>query len=235
MSKRFTDTEKWKKKWFRSLSNDHKVFWVFLLDHCNHAGIWDVDFDFAEIFIGKIDETAIREAFKKQYLELESGKRWFIKDFVEFQYGELNPNNNLHRSVLALLEKSGAKEPLNSPSSGAKDKDKVKDKVIRGVVGEINAKFEERWNKYPKKLGKKEAIRHFKSSILTDQDLYDFDKALLNFIGSKVAQGDPVYIPHGSTWFNNWKDWVNYVEPITKQYEMDQNKETLAAFGLKQK
>lgn len=139
MAKRFTDSEKWKKKWFRSLSNDQKVFWFFILDNCNHAGIWDVDFDFASIFCGPVNEIEIYEKFKKQYQELDGGKKWFILDFINFQYGELNPNNNLHRSVISILEKLGAKEPLKSPSSGPmvkdKDKDKVKEKdIYRGFA-----------------------------------------------------------------------------------------------------
>jgi hypothetical protein len=39
MSKRFTDTEKWKDDWFLSLSNDYRIVWQWLLDNCNHAGI----------------------------------------------------------------------------------------------------------------------------------------------------------------------------------------------------
>lgn len=132
MAKRFTDTDKWKKKWFRSLSNDHKVFWQFILDQCNHAGIWDVDFEFASIFCGDLNEEEIRKAFNKQFQEIDGGKRWFIKDFVDFQYGSLNANNNLHKSVLSILEKVQI-EPLTNPSSGAmvkvKDRVEVKDKV----------------------------------------------------------------------------------------------------------
>jgi len=136
MAKRFTDTKKWEKKWFRSLTNTQKVFWNFILDHCDHAGIWDVDFDFASIFCGELNETEIREVFKKQYAEIANGKQWFIKDFVEFQYGDLNPNNNLHRSVLTILQKAGAIQPLNSPCSGAKDKDKVKDKEKESIYSD---------------------------------------------------------------------------------------------------
>lgn len=128
MAKRLTDTDKWKKKWYRTLCNDHKIFWQYLLDHCNHAGIWDVDFEFAEMFCGPLVQSEIRRIFEKQFMELDGGKRWFIKDFIDFQYGELNPNNNLHRSVISLLRKSGALEGLKSPSLGAKNKDKNKNK-----------------------------------------------------------------------------------------------------------
>jgi len=139
MAKRFTDTEKWKKRWFRTLKNDHKVFWMYLLDNCCHAGIWEVDFDLAGYFCQDISEEEIRKVFSKQYAEFHKGKRWFIKDFIEFQYTKLNPNVNAHKSVLQKLEKynlldlldpsSFVKEPLNKGLLTVKDKDKDKVQV----------------------------------------------------------------------------------------------------------
>jgi len=131
MSKRFTDSDKWKKKWFRCLSNDHKVFWIYVLDQCDHAGIWEVDFEAAEFFCSGIDESEIRQVFNKQYQEIDNGKRWYIKDFVEFQYGTLSENNRAHLSVINILKKYKLIEnkDLVSPLQGAKDKDKDKDLV----------------------------------------------------------------------------------------------------------
>ena len=134
MSKRFTDTDKWKKKWFRCLSNDHKVFWIYVLDQCDHAGIWEVDFEAAEFFCRGIDESEIRQVFKKQYQEIDNGKRWFLKDFVDFQYGTLNENNRVHLSVITILlkykliENKDLVSPLNK-LQGAKDKEQVKEMV----------------------------------------------------------------------------------------------------------
>ncbi|HEY9874611.1 MAG TPA: hypothetical protein V6D12_14320 [Candidatus Obscuribacterales bacterium] len=184
MAKRFTDTDKWKKKWFRSLSNDQKVFWQFILDNCNHAGIWDVDFEYASIFCGPLNEKEIREVFIKQYRELDGGKRWLIADFNDFQYGELNPNNNAHKSVLNILEKAGAHEPLKSPSGGAKDKDQEQDKdKEKGGMG-----------------GKVVKERFFDHVFLTPEEhekliqrlgpekTADYIERLNNYIGSKGAK-----------------------------------------------
>ena len=136
MSKRFTDTDKWKKIWFRKLSPLLKCVWVYICDSCDIAGIWEVDFELMEYFIGeKLDEKDIRSKFDKQYQELDSGKKWLLKDYVSFQYGQLVDNNNMHRSVINLLKNSGASQGLNSPLAGDKVKVKVKDKVIKGVVG----------------------------------------------------------------------------------------------------
>jgi hypothetical protein len=140
LPKRFTDSDKWKKKWFRCMRNDFKVFWIYVLDQCNHAGIWEVDFELAWFFCrcpkDKVKSDSfnrwrhgIRAAFRKQYQEIDSGKRWFIKDFIEFQYGTLNENNRAHLSVINILLKYKLIENkgLISPLQGYKDK--VKDKV----------------------------------------------------------------------------------------------------------
>jgi hypothetical protein len=131
MAKRFTDSDKWKKKWFRKLSPELKCLWVYICDNCDICGLWDVDFELASVFIGlSLNEEIVKEKFAKQYKVINGGSKWFIKDFVAFQYGELVDNNNLHRSVIKKLKELGVFEGLNSPSAGDKDKDKVKDKVI---------------------------------------------------------------------------------------------------------
>lgn len=63
------------------------------------------------------------------------------------------------------------------------------------------------WERYPNKDGKKSAERYFKASVKTQDDLNDINKALDNYLKSdKVQKG---FIKNGSTWFNNWKDWLS--------------------------
>lgn len=72
--------------------------------------------------------------------------------------------------------------------------------------------FDEIWSLYPNKDGKKAAERSFRASVTTDKDYEDIKTALRNYLGSeKVQKG---FIKNGSTWFNNWRDWVDY-KPIT--------------------
>ena len=44
MAKRFTDTDKWKKGFIRNLPTKYKLLWLYILDDCNHAGVWETDF-----------------------------------------------------------------------------------------------------------------------------------------------------------------------------------------------
>ena len=112
MSKRFTDTEKYKKKFIRELPGAYKLFWDYLYHDCSFAGIWYVDFEVAQIRIGKdmpIDKEEAIKLFNKdeeRIIILNGGSKWFIKAFILFQYGELNSNNKLHLGVSRELENS---------------------------------------------------------------------------------------------------------------------------------
>jgi hypothetical protein len=72
--------------------------------------------------------------------------------------------------------------------------------------------FSSVWTKYPNKLGKSQAIRHFNATINNQKDFEDINKALDNYLRTKeVAKG---FIKHGSTWFNQWRDYVDYKDPL---------------------
>lgn len=109
MSKRFTDTVKWEDKWFRKLPNDMKLFWYYILDKCDIAGIWKFDLELVQYFF-KISLTE-KEILK--YLNTDKKERiiispdkeeWFIKDFVQYQYGTLSLKCKPHLAVIKILK-----------------------------------------------------------------------------------------------------------------------------------
>ena len=53
MAKRFTDTEIWKKRWFRKLPPRIKCLWYYLKDNCDHAGSFDFDTEVISLLIGE--------------------------------------------------------------------------------------------------------------------------------------------------------------------------------------
>jgi hypothetical protein len=106
MAKRFTDTDKWKKGFIRNLPAKFKLLWLYILDDCNHAGIWDTDFEVASIRIGnKINPTEAAKVFESQIKIFDDGNKWFIPKFIDFQYGTLNENSRPHQAVIKLLDK----------------------------------------------------------------------------------------------------------------------------------
>jgi len=68
--------------------------------------------------------------------------------------------------------------------------------------------FESLWSKYPKKLGKEKALKTFAK----DQKEYtSIQTALENYLKYLRVNGtEDQFIKHGSTWFNCWRDWLNY-------------------------
>jgi len=68
--------------------------------------------------------------------------------------------------------------------------------------------FSSVWVRYPRKIGSKHAYRHFQATVKTDQDLISINKALDNYLAcEEVKKG---MVKYGSTWFNEWQDWVDY-------------------------
>lgn len=148
MAKRFTDTNKYKKPFIRCLKGAYKLFWDFLYHDCDHAGIWIVDFEIAQFYIGLDMPVNKKEALRffneseQRIVELDGGKKWFIPSFIEFQYGELRENNRAHVNVISVLkkynlidenfnikiEREGASKPLTRPLQGAKEQEQEQEK-----------------------------------------------------------------------------------------------------------
>ena len=59
LAKRFVDTKIWDKQRFRKLRLKQKLLWLYIVTKCDHAGIWDADFEAASFFIG--EEVSIKD------------------------------------------------------------------------------------------------------------------------------------------------------------------------------
>jgi len=156
MAKRFTETGKWKKKWIRELGPEMKLFWFYLLDNCDHAGIWEVDIELAAFQIGiELDESEILNTFNRKIVPFKPGK-WFVPKFIVYQYGELNESNRAHLSVIKILTKyklyKGLTRGLQGPMDMVKelDLDKKKDKGSKKEQLEtIKSNLSDYSKKYP--------------------------------------------------------------------------------------
>lgn len=74
----------------------------------------------------------------------------------------------------------------------------------------IHVRFNELWMRYPRRVGKKAAEKHFKTSVKNEEDWTHIQVALDNYLKSRRVKNG--YIQNGSTWFNNWQDWIEYKE-----------------------
>ena len=136
MKKRFTDTDKWDDPWFAELPAKFKCFWIFILDKCDNAGVWKVNWKSAENHIGgEFNEKNTLPHFEDRILILDK-LRWFIKKFIKFQYGKLSDKCKPHIQVLELLEEhnitlsdipKGYTKGIHTLQEKEEDKDKDKD------------------------------------------------------------------------------------------------------------
>jgi hypothetical protein len=105
--KRYTETTKWSDPWFVDLDPKAKVFWLYLLDNCDHSGTW-------EKFEKKFQfETGIEIGLESLISDLSDrvidlGKKILIPKFIKYQFGtELSTTSNYHKPILKALERHG--------------------------------------------------------------------------------------------------------------------------------
>lgn len=148
MAKRFTDTNKYDKPWFRKLLCEHKCFFDYMLCRCDMAGIWEVDFESAEFYIGKkIEQKEMLNIFSEQIIILNE-RKWFIPNFIFFQYGTFNLNSNspIHKKIIEILNKYTLWDSIhNRVLYTIKEKEEAKEelkKEIKATVAKANNETE---------------------------------------------------------------------------------------------
>ena len=128
MAKRFIDTKIWVKAWFRKLSTKNKLVWIYLLGKCDHAGIWDADWELAEFIIGEtVTYEELPEIIKDKMQYIEGEDQYFIPSFIDFQYGELKEHSKPHMSVIKRLVEKKLYKGSQRVTVTLKEKDKEKE------------------------------------------------------------------------------------------------------------
>jgi len=209
MAKRLTDSEKWEDPWFLDLKDEHKLIWIYLLDKCDHAGIWKVNKRLAEFCFGhSLDWEGFLKASNGRIEIISGGEKWFIPKFLNFQYGSLDEKNSMSKRVLPILEKEG----LNTLGLPRVNPGKNKYKESNGNKKEKEDQFLEIWAQYPNKAGKTKAFEKFCGSVKTEDDLQAIRQALSRYL-KHLQVNTWKQAQDGKTWFNSWRDWENYTEP----------------------
>lgn len=191
MSKRFTDTEIWEQDWFLEMPNEYKLFYFYVKDSCDHAGIFKVNLtSFCLLNKTEINSEKALKYFNKdkQRIIKLSTTKWYLQDFFVYQYGTtFNINNRVHKSAETILNTNNLTlssiRGLKEVNDRVKDKDKDKD---------IDKEENKDVKKPPKEL---------------DEKYYRFlDKALLNFVSK----------PKGEKERYEWADEIRKTVEIDK-------------------
>ncbi len=218
MTKRFTETNKWEDKWFRSLGRAEKLLFVFICDKCSIGGFWEIDTELAAFFTG-LDESSVQGALKGlQRAYKQVGSILWLKNFLKHQGNlPLNPQNPAHRGIIRDFTSHSefkinclklTQSPTKGPSKGLKRPISISKGIGNGKSKgkEYSALFLEFWQSYPRKTDKVKAFGIFQRK--------EIDRALLDRIlkalhwqrdSKSWAEG---FIPHPSTYLNGdrWED-----------------------------
>jgi len=142
------------------------------------------------------DLIAIEKEFAK--LHVENGS---------FQFSNFDALHNYIASKRKMVEKP-------APAEAVKVKKKPTEKKTAKTPEKTktNVFFDEIWNDYPSRVGKKAALKSFLASVKTKEDFVLIKQALATYKKSeRVMKG---YIQNGRTWFANWQDWLDYSETV---------------------
>lgn len=107
--KRFTDIFKWNQVWFRELTPNGKLLFLFLVDECDSAGVWDIDLRMAEfktgISISEITDLIEELITTNRIQRILTGDKLWLTKFILFQYPkglkeDYNPHKPIFESIL---------------------------------------------------------------------------------------------------------------------------------------
>jgi len=149
MAKRFTDSEKWEDPFFTNLSNDEKVIWIYLLDHCDNAGVLKINIKNINYFC--ITNITVEELFIifQGRLTRISVDTCIINKFCIFQYGPdfLKSNNKAVQSAIkkliewGIVQLVGSSYTLSIPYQYSIDSPKEEEEVKEQVKIEDKVKY----------------------------------------------------------------------------------------------
>lgn len=110
MAKRFIDTALFDDEWFSELSQDSKIFWVYYITKCDHAGLLKNNRRLIEFQTGIKSLETVMEDFKGR-IALVDGLFFCLK-FIQFQYPNF-PKSNVRQqsSAISLLVNAGIFNP----------------------------------------------------------------------------------------------------------------------------
>jgi hypothetical protein len=104
MVKRFMDADIFKKQWFRKMSNDEKVLWMFITSTCSFDGFWEYDDEVIKFYTG-FDKEIPQQILDKLGMIKIDNNQYFLLSWVRFQYGTLKNTIRPHRRIIERIKK----------------------------------------------------------------------------------------------------------------------------------
>lgn len=201
MAKRFIDTGLFDDEWFSELTSDSKIFWMYYLTKCDHAGLLKYNKRLIEFQCGFKDLDKVLDEFRNRIVRV-SEQLLFCPKFIDFQYPGF-PECNFKAAISAkeVLIKNGI-DP-NCYETVAKDF--TKSYSISNGTGNSKSKGNGKSNneQKPKKT----------DHLFCDSPFYDFEVFKQQFIGTQYEHANMLYYYEilknwSDAGGNKKKDWI---------------------------
>ncbi|TYP71510.1 hypothetical protein [Aquimarina intermedia] len=188
MSKRFIDISILPKAW-RKLEPSLKITWFYLWNHCDAAGVWEIDRDLFEFENGfEIDLDLLKKHLPEEF-EV-SGNLLLMKNFISINYTQLKENYNPHKPTYRAINRHNLK--LNSSLNQACFKLEEEDE---------DEEEEEGKDEDEKKSAKEKSLMQYTNQNEIDQCL----KKCVEFFPEHLRPGD-----------KQKKSWVDTIEKLNR-------------------
>lgn len=169
MAKRFIDTELFNDEWFCELSKDSKLFFLYFITNCDHAGILKLNRKLFEFQTGIKNFDIVMKEFGNRLVTIKDNL-FFMPKYIFYQYPDF-PKSQVKQQISAvkILDSHGITlEKLNTYLTLNKDLPKnyvnvnVNDNVIINKVEKFKKPNIEEINDYCKKRNNSvDAVKFF--------------------------------------------------------------------------
>jgi hypothetical protein len=198
--------------------------WMWCLLRANYDPV-PLDFAGEEISIQPGQFVTGRFSAARELNMTDSRVYRLLKKLESWNNISINSNNKF--SIITIVnykEYQYSDSPVEQPANNQRttseqpaNNQRTQIKKLRNQEERYMPDFDSIWDLYPKRQGKKSAISHFNASVKTPEDYENIKIALSNYLKSpNPKNGNLQYIQNGSTWFNNWQDWINPSEAMMK-------------------
>lgn len=111
MAKRFIDTNIFKDDWFSNLDSDQKLFFIYYICSCDHAGILKFNKRLIEFEINCNDSKIMIESLSDRIIHIKNDIYWMPK-FFTFQYPNF-PEKQFASAISAFKSLKSNKIPID--------------------------------------------------------------------------------------------------------------------------
>jgi len=130
-------------------------------------------------------------------------------------------SNNLYTVVSTPSPQNKDTQNKDTQNKDTQNKDTINNSSINNSINnnsidyssaKLTERFEELWKLYPRKQGKKDALKHYKRAVKEGTTDDEIEAGIQSYVGYiEKNDVDKRYVKHGSAWFNQ-EGWLDDYE-----------------------